>query len=113
MGSALDRRRFLKTASAAAGALAFAAARPGVEAEAQARRSADVQIGAEPYTPRDYPIAAKRHVEVTLRDDFWQPKVARNATVTIPFEVQKLDRQRTRLRRQRPRGRDPVPADAS
>src|SRR4029453_9337179 len=31
-----------------------------------------------------------RHSQVVMKDDFWAPKIARNAEVTIPFEVQKL-----------------------
>jgi hypothetical protein len=91
MGHSIARREFLKTASAAAGALALAVREPIAETEAQTAAPASVEIGAAAYTPvADYPIRAKRHAEVTLRDAFWKPKVATNATVTIPFEVQKL-----------------------
>src|SRR5262249_7558550 len=31
-----------------------------------------------------YPIRAKRFTEVRLTDDFWRPKIAMNAAVTIP-----------------------------
>ena len=85
----LARREFLKTASAAAGAFAYTAGHP--LAEAQVPRPADTRLSGTPYTPiPDYPIRPVRHSGVTLTDTFWQPKVATNATVTIPFEVQKL-----------------------
>lgn len=91
MADPIARREFLKTASAAAGALACAARLPVAHAEAQSASAGSVQIGSRAYTPvADYSIRAKRYAEVALRDAFWQPKVATNATVTIPFEVQKL-----------------------
>jgi hypothetical protein len=79
----LARREFLKAVPAAAGVMvAVAAAAPA---------PADTKISGITYTPiPDYPIQPKRHSEVTLADDFWKPKVATNADVTIPFEVQKL-----------------------
>src|SRR5580765_5201719 len=89
MGRPVARREFLNTASAAAGAFAYAAGHPLTEA--QAPRPADTRLSGTPYTPiPDYPIRPVRHSAVTLTDTFWQPKVATNATVTIPFEVQKL-----------------------
>ena len=85
----IARRDFLKTASAAAGAFAYAAGHP--LADAQAPRPADTRLSGTSYTPiPDYPIRAKRFSEVALSDAFWKPKIATNATVTIPFEVQKL-----------------------
>lgn len=82
----IDRREFLKTGSLAAGALAYA--RPGF---ASAQKPADGRISSKSYQPlADYPIQPKRHSEVVMKDDFWAPKIARNADVTIPFEVQKL-----------------------
>jgi hypothetical protein len=89
----IDRRDFLRVAPAAAGAVASVvrgdaqgAARPKPPA-----RPADVKIGSTAYTPvPDYPIQPKRYSEVTLNDAFWKPKVLNNATITIPFEVQKL-----------------------
>jgi DUF1680 family protein len=38
----------------------------------------------------DYPIQPKRCAEVTITDSFWKSKIATNAQVTIPLEVQKL-----------------------
>lgn len=53
--------------------------------------AADVKISAAGYTPRpDYPIQPKRHSEVVLHDTFWRSKVATNARITIPFELQKV-----------------------
>jgi uncharacterized protein len=92
----IDRRDFLKTGSLAAGALAYAATgdssfaarqKPGAEAA----KPVDVKISSRAYQPvADYPIQPKRHSEVVMKDDFWAPKIALNADVTIPFEVQKL-----------------------
>src|SRR3546814_8020865 len=39
---------------------------------------------------RDYPLRATPFWDVTLNDAFWAPKVARNADVTVPFEIRKL-----------------------
>src|SRR5262249_1698587 len=51
-------------------------------------------IGGDAYTSvRDYPIRPQPFFDVTLTDAFWQPKIAANATVTIPFEVAKFDEQ--------------------
>ena len=91
MGRSIPRRDFLKTASAAASAFAYAASHPLAGAEAQVPKPADIQLSGTPYTPiPDYPIRPTRHAAVTLTDTFWKPKVTTNATVTIPFEVQKL-----------------------
>lgn len=89
MARAIARREFLRTASAAAGALAFVARQPVDAAGVQASDS--VRISSVGYTPvADYPIRATRHADVRMKDAFWAPKIATNATVTIPFEVQKL-----------------------
>ena len=37
-----------------------------------------------PTSGRDYPIRATRFTDVRLTDDFWRPKIALNASVTIP-----------------------------
>jgi hypothetical protein len=91
MANPIDRRDFLKTASAAAGALAYRADASQSDRAVQAARPAGTKISSVAYTPvTDYPIRPKPHAEVVVRDAFWQPKIATNATVTIPFEVQKL-----------------------
>src|SRR5262245_49217060 len=74
----LNRRDFLKTASVVSGVLASAGVKPDLAAAAVA-----------PVAAADYPIQPRAFSEVTLTDAFWKPKVATNATVTIPFEVQK------------------------
>ena len=85
----IDRREFLKAAptglatyvAAASAGLEIAAAQPGPSPT----------IGAAAYTPvADYPIQPKRCSEVTITDGFWKPKIASNAEVTIPLEVDKL-----------------------
>src|SRR5438093_916125 len=94
--SHIARRDFLKAAPAAAAAVASLAAADGgapagaATQAATAPNPADTRISAIAYTPvTDYPIQPKRYCDVTLTDDFWKPKVAINAEVTIPFEVQK------------------------
>jgi DUF1680 family protein len=79
----VNRRDFLKTASAASSVLASADLLAGSAAR-------EIRISDTSYTPADYPIAAKPFFEVVLDDEFWKPKVDRNAAVTIPFEVRKL-----------------------
>ena len=76
------RREFLKVA---AGTAMLAHAAPQT-----ALRAPDVHISSTPYTPADYPIRPQAYSQVTLRDNFWQPKVKRNAEVTIPFEIRKF-----------------------
>ena len=102
MGSRIARRDFLKAGPLAAGALAYAAnvtgrahdqaSQPAApKPAAPSPKASDVRISSTSYKPTDdYPIQPKRYSEVTLTDDFWKPKVAVNAEVTIPFEVQKL-----------------------
>src|SRR5215831_15918695 len=88
MARRIARRDFLKTASAAAGAFAYAAQHPLADLEAQVPKPADIQLSGTPYTPiPDYPIRPLRHSAVTLTDTFWKPKVATNATVTFLFNV--------------------------
>src|SRR5262249_32116974 len=96
--SRIDRRDFLKAAPIAAGALA--ASRSLAHAAASSAAPADrVRIASNPYTPvADYPIKPVRYDAVTLTDTFWKPRVALNAAVTIPLEVEKLS--------ERPRGLD-------
>src|SRR5262245_64162279 len=83
----IARREFLKTASAAGGALGLGARFPSAR---QASDAGPVRISSVAYTPSDYPIRAQPYHAVKLTDGFWQPKVATNARVTIPFEVEKL-----------------------
>ncbi|HSL70112.1 MAG TPA: beta-L-arabinofuranosidase domain-containing protein [Longimicrobiales bacterium] len=86
LDSGIPRRDFLKAAPAAAAILAVATRNP----EASAGQTPYPEIGAARYTPvGDYPIRAKRFSEVVLKDDFWRPKVAANAEVTIPLLVQR------------------------
>jgi DUF1680 family protein len=80
----IPRREFLKAAPAAASFLALAAHRPAPD---PAPEPGYPEIGSAKYTPSDYPIHAKPFTEVTITDDFWKPKLARNAEVTIPFEA--------------------------
>src|SRR5262245_51643275 len=93
----IHRRDFLKAAPVAAGALA--AGRGLAHAAAFAAPADRVRISDTPYTPvADYPITPVRYDAVTLTDTFWKPRVALNAAVTIPVEVEKLT--------ERPRGLD-------
>jgi len=81
---AIDRRDFLKAASAVSAIVSLG--EPGA-----LTGGADVRISAQTYTPvLDYPIRPKRHAGVTLSDSFWKPKIDLNADVTIPVEVRKL-----------------------
>lgn len=79
----MKRRDFLKAAPAAVG---LAISRPLIAG----RSSQNAPSPAAAYTPADYPIRPQPYSAVTLTDHFWQPKVATNARVTIPFEVEKL-----------------------
>jgi len=79
----MKRRDFLKAASAAVG---LAGSRPRLAAQS----SRDGRIPGAGSAPADYPIRPQPYSAVTLTDRFWQPKVATNARVTIPFEVDKL-----------------------
>src|SRR5215471_10171651 len=76
MDRALNRRDFLKTASVVPAVLTSTGALTG-------------DAAAAPVVPGDYPIQPRAFFDVALIDTFWKPKVATNATVTIPFEVQK------------------------
>jgi DUF1680 family protein len=104
MGNHIGRRDFLKAAPVAAGVLAYSSTATGDTRGEAAQQiapvnpaspspltPADVRISATPYQPRpDYPIQPKRYSDVRITDGFWQAKIALNARVTIPFEVQKL-----------------------
>ena len=91
----LDRRRFLKSASATVGMIAY-----GTEATAHATETVDPTVlqatpgtlsGVSYKAAADYPIQEKKFAEVKLTDTFWLPKMKRNAEVTIPFEIQKFE----------------------
>lgn len=99
----MDRRGFLKTAPVAVGAVAAA---KGLLANAGTQVTpADVRISGAPYTPRpDYPIHPQPYSDVTLTDTFWKPKIATNAEVTIPFEIQKLEELRLSVDSEMPWG---------
>ncbi len=84
----IRRREFLMGTPLAVGAIGLAA---GGRQSASPR---ELRIGIDSYTPvRDYPIQPQPYSEVTLTDAFWRPKVATNATVTIPFQVAKFAEQ--------------------
>jgi len=86
----IARRDFLKAAPAAA---AVATYLPTASTPAAAQSKAvPVAISSTAYTPvKDYPIQPKRYSEVQIADSFWKPKIATNAQVTIPFQIQKSD----------------------
>ena len=86
----IARRQFLKTASAAAGAIGLDVGAPRAASVNQSTASRDVRISSVAYTPSDYQIRPQGYSAVTLTDRFWQARVATNARVTIPFEVDKL-----------------------
>jgi uncharacterized protein len=89
----IARRDFLKAAPAAAGAAAYVAAASAESALAAPQaKAAPVRISGASYTPvRDYPIQPKRYSDVRLTDRFWKPRIATNAEVTIPFQIQKSE----------------------
>jgi uncharacterized protein len=85
----IARREFLKAAPTGI-ATYVAAANVGLE-PAERQPEDNPTIGAAAYAPiADYPIQPKRCSEVRITDSFWKPKIATNAEVTIPLEVQKL-----------------------
>lgn len=87
MDKRIPRREFLLAAPAAAGMLT-AAAQVSSPGKSLPQRPA---LRGTAYTPKgDYPRQPKGISEVTVRDDFWKPKILTNATVTIPFEIQKF-----------------------
>src|SRR6188508_2609163 len=86
---AIPRRAFLKATSAAAGVAALASLGNRRAQAGQAPGATSVRIGEARYpSGRDFAIQPQRYSAVTLTDAFWKPKVDRNASVTIPFEVQ-------------------------
>ena len=87
----IPRREFLTVAPAAAGALVQVTRGAVVPPLTKLDPATPVVPNVSGYMPaEDYPIRAKRFSEVTLKDAFWKPKVAINAEVTIPFQVQKF-----------------------
>jgi len=88
--SRVARRDFLKTVPAAAGVYLAGGVVIDAETQTKAPRPADVRLSGTAYQPvPDYPIRPTPYFEVKLTDTFWKPKVATNAEVTIPFEMQK------------------------
>lgn len=91
MTTSIPRRQFLKSAPAA-GALAYAEVER-LGADVRAAEATDQAATPLLRTVRtidgDYAISAKPHAEVAIVDGFWQPRVLRNAEVTIPFEIRK------------------------
>jgi len=87
----IARRDFLRYASAAGAVARLAAAGdPSPDGGTQIA-TANVRISAADYAPvPDYPIRPQRHSSVRMADQFWKPRILRNAAVTIPFEMQKL-----------------------
>ena len=96
MKRATSRRGFLRTASAATGAIAVRTFGGAPQTQRKSPRPRDVTISSVAYTPiADYPIRGTRASHVTLSDTFWKPRVATNATVTIPLLVDRMiDRSR-------------------
>ena len=71
MAHQVNRRDFLKAASAASGALAAISPTRANPSTAAARpKIADVA-----FVPADYPIAPTRYSDVVLEDAFWKPKI--------------------------------------
>ncbi|HEY9450914.1 MAG TPA: beta-L-arabinofuranosidase domain-containing protein [Gemmatimonadaceae bacterium] len=99
MADKIPRRTFLLTAPATVGALAQAVKgdRPGVHGllgdarDASPANLASHEPPSAEYTPvADYPIRPTPYSAVAVKDEFWRPKIERNAAVTIPFEMRKL-----------------------
>lgn len=95
MSKHIPRRHFLRTAPAV-GALAYSATeRTPVSVTPDHSSTAGPSV-IEPWTSgrafsAEYPIRPSLHSEVVLADGFWHPRVQRNAEVTIPLEVRKLE----------------------
>ena len=88
----LNRRRFLKTASATVGMFACGTEATAENMAATLQQATPAILSGESYKAgADYTIQAKKFTEVKLTDTFWLPKMKRNAEVTIPFEIQKFE----------------------
>src|SRR5262245_17863336 len=84
MANDIDRRAFLKISAAAAAAAAGAFGCAAGQRQTSTLMPADVRLGDTPYTPvLDYPIRPTPYYGVTMKDEFWAPKIALNAAVTI------------------------------
>jgi hypothetical protein len=89
MNTKVLRRDFLKAVPAAAGALTAVIQKPA-PAQNPVRAQTEVKLSGAVYMPNpDYPRQPKPFSEVTMKDNFWAPKIRTNAEVTIPFEFQK------------------------
>ncbi len=90
MGQNLDRRDFLKTLPAMAGAVGHTGRL--TQSVSKASRLASHKIGAAAYTTvPDYPIRPRAAADVQITDRFWNSRIKTNAEVTIPIEVEKLE----------------------
>ncbi len=55
----------------------------------------ETELSGTVYAPHsDYSIQPKLFSEVTIKDNFWKPKIKTNAEVTIPFVIQKFTERR-------------------
>lgn len=102
MSRHIPRRRFLRTAPAV-GALAYSATERTLVPEMPDHSS----TAGPPVIERwksgrapsaEYPIRPSLPSAVVLADNFWHPRVQRNAQVTIPLEVRKLEASPRRTR---------------
>jgi uncharacterized protein len=95
MKRTIARREFLKSASVGAGAVAHVMRAREISPPGLRERSDDsVRIGTGRYSPAAYPIQPTPFTAVTLRDDFWRPKIHTNATITIPLLAARGDGRR-------------------
>ena len=102
MNRHIPRRHFLRTAPAV-GALAYSAAErtpvPAKPDDSSTASPPHIELWKPGGAPAaEYPIRPNLHSEVVLADDFWHPRVQRNAEVTIPLEVRKLQASPRRTR---------------
>lgn len=82
----MQRRTFLKAVPAVAAGLTVLSTAAKSAAPAARQPIAETAFPAG----REYPMRPVPFWDVTLKDDFWAPKVTRNAEVTVPFEIKKL-----------------------
>ena len=63
---------------------------PGCRRKESPPVAAKIELSAAVYPPdSDYPIQPKAFSEVTVKDNFWTPKMKLNAEVTIPHVMKK------------------------